>query len=424
MVQHNGQRVEWDRGGRIKKQPEIWPEPGRSYQWWSEDRLLEVETTKGVKVETTYDVNGNRVKSTETVGGQTDTTGYLVDDSGWLSHVVTEFRAGDPKAVYVRAGDQLLGLSRAGSEDLHYHLDGLGSVRGLTDALGGMVERLDYSAFGRSLGVSSQDYGFTGQPKSAAGLGYHRVRWLDFGAGRFRSVDPWEGERFRPLSFNDYVYSELDPLNRVDPNGAESLVSQAFANAVRGVAAGIQSVAITAYRSTVLTIGRATLLYVNHQARIELAGALSALAFAFVDSGIRAILRNSEAVPAGPNEPGGFLERKFGANATAYRDMDDYRDGTVTSFKTYQANRKSSNLLHQISKVADDLGRHPSFRPKKSHQDLPTIPGSAVKARVLVVAIPENRSGLVSPSFLRTLKQIQQTNNVIIRVLPMKGWKR
>ncbi len=242
MVQHNGQRVEWDRGGRIKKQPEIWPEPGRSYQWWSEDRLLEVETTKGVKVETTYDVNGNRVKSTETVGGQTDTTGYLVDDSGWLSHVVTELSGAGAEAVYVRAGDQLLGLSRDGPEERYYLRDGLGSVRGLTDASGGMVERLDYSAFGRSLGASSRAYGFTGEPRIAAGLGYHRARWLDFGAGRFLSVDAFTGIRNQPATLNRYVYSQQIPSSLVDPSGLFSvgLAELSIVNGIRSALVSIQ----------------------------------------------------------------------------------------------------------------------------------------------------------------------------------------
>ncbi len=226
LVEHNGQRVEWDRGGRIKSQPAIWPAPGRSYQWWSDDRLLEVETTKGVKVQATYDVNGNRVESTETVGGQSDTMGYLVDDSGWLSHVVADFDGADMEAVYVRAGDQLLGLSQDGPEERHYHLDGLGSVCGLTDASGGLVERLDYSAFGRSLESSSQAYGFAGEPRIAAGMGYHRARWLDPEMGRFISKDPWPGTKFQPLTLLKYQYSDLDPTNYFDPTGLVAVSDQ------------------------------------------------------------------------------------------------------------------------------------------------------------------------------------------------------
>ena len=242
LVQHNGQRVDWDRGGRIKEQPEIWPAPGRSYRWWSDDHLLEVETTDGVKVETAYDVNGNRVESTETVGGQSDTTGYLVDDSGWLSHVVADFDGADTEAVYVRAGDQLLGLSRDGPENRHYHLDGLGCVRALSDASGGMVEGLDYSAFGRSLGTLSQAYGFTGEPRIAVGLGYHRARWLDPGLGRFASVDPFPAVQGLSQSLNRYVYSMLSPVSLSDPSGLFSggLSETLAVNGIRSALASIQ----------------------------------------------------------------------------------------------------------------------------------------------------------------------------------------
>ena len=243
LVQHNGQLVEWDRGGRIKKQPEIWPEPGRSFQWWSDDRLLEVETTKGVKVETTYDVNGNRVESTETVRGQADTTGYLVDDSGWLSHVVADFTGADTEAVYVRAGDQLLGLSRDGPEDrYYYHLDGLAGQRprvdrpvgrggGAAGLLGVREELGDVKSVLRVYRRAENRGGMGVSPGEVAGIRGGSV----CDGGSF-----YRGTRISQ-SLNRYDYSMLSPVSLSDPSGLFSggLSETLAVNGIRSALASI-----------------------------------------------------------------------------------------------------------------------------------------------------------------------------------------
>ena len=65
---------------------------------------------------------------------------------------VADIGPGGLDSLYIRAGDQLLGLIGDGPEsDRYYHLDGLGSVRALTDPTGIPTGTLDYTAFGERL---------------------------------------------------------------------------------------------------------------------------------------------------------------------------------------------------------------------------------------------------------------------------------
>ena len=83
------------------------------------------------------------------------------------------------------------------------------------------------------------------------------------------------------------------------------------------------------------------------------------------------------------------------------------------------------NLLHNIETDARKLAEVKLRFKKRRGFDVPDIPTSQVKHRVLVVVIPENRVHIaVNPSFVRTVRQIQETQNVIIRVLPLRRWRR
>ena len=133
----------------------------------------------------------------------------------WLSQAVADIGPEGLDALYIRAGDQLLGLIRDGPDggptaDRYYHLDGLGSVRTLSDTTGATVGSLDYTAFGERLAGAdnTQVYGFAGEPLSLAGLAYHRARWMDPSVGRFLSRDPFAGWPGSPASLHGYGYAD------------------------------------------------------------------------------------------------------------------------------------------------------------------------------------------------------------------------
>lgn len=50
-------------------------------------------------------------------------------------------------------------------------------------------------------------------------LTYLRSRFYASGTGRFLTRDTWGGDYNRPLSLNRWVYTEGNPVNRVDPSG-------------------------------------------------------------------------------------------------------------------------------------------------------------------------------------------------------------
>jgi len=99
--------------------------------------------------------------------------------------------------------------------------DGLGSVRGLVDPIGQVVQSYSFSPFGVPLGESGgEPYGFTGEQWDAsAGLVFLRARYYQPGVGRFINKDPWPADMFQPQTFNAWPYVTNNPVNRVDPSG-------------------------------------------------------------------------------------------------------------------------------------------------------------------------------------------------------------
>ena len=245
LVSVDGQPVAWDAAGRQLSWPGGDGTPGASYSWDVDDRLLAADLADGTAVQTTYDADGQRIQTAVHDSGETTTTGHLVDDTGWLSHEVAELSDGQLGTVYVRAGDRFLGSIHGDPEhDRFYHLDGLGSVRALTDPSGNVQGTLDYTAFGQRLpGTNlSQPYGFTGEPWSKAGLSYHRARWMAPGQGRFLSMDPFPGFLGQPLTRHGYLYVENNPATTSDPSGRASLLSISIASSL------LVGVATTGYR--------------------------------------------------------------------------------------------------------------------------------------------------------------------------------
>jgi RHS repeat-associated protein len=206
-----------------------------AYTWDRENRLVRVDKTDGTVVEHTYDADGVRVRTVTTPsGGSAATTNFLVDTSGWLSHVVAETNAAGVLQVHYVRGDDLLSLMRppAGSPTppidwlvRYYHADHIGSVRRLTNEAGQITDGYTYSAFGELLahtGSDPQPYAFTGEPYDPnVGFQYHRARWMDPRVGRFVGMDPFGGRTSDPLSLHRYLYAGVDPTSRMDPSGRE-----------------------------------------------------------------------------------------------------------------------------------------------------------------------------------------------------------
>lgn len=75
-------------------------------------------------------------------------------------------------------------------------------------------------------GLAQPDlYLFAGeQYDPALGLYYNRARYLNTATGRFSVMDKKRGRLRRPLTLNRYIFTEQNPINRIDPKGTEDIV--------------------------------------------------------------------------------------------------------------------------------------------------------------------------------------------------------
>jgi len=103
----------------------------------------------------------------------------------------------------------------------YYHADGLGSITGLSDATGTMVQTYGYDAFGNvtvsGSGNVAQPFMFTGREYDAeTSMYFYRARYYDPTVGRFVTKDPIG---FGGGDYNLYGYVGNNPINFSDPDG-------------------------------------------------------------------------------------------------------------------------------------------------------------------------------------------------------------
>ncbi len=198
--------------------------------WDEENRLIRMDKPDGTVIQTGYDVDGVRVRTTTTLPGQSpEIVDFLVDTSGGLSHVVAEVVPAGLRAVYVRGGDDLLSVIRpsttaaSGWESRFYTTDGIGSVRSLTDEAGTVTDTYSTDAFGQLLfdqGPDTQPYLFAGEPYDPnVRMAYHRARWMEPGTGRFLGMDQHDAAPELPQSIGRYGYVVNRPVDLMDPTG-------------------------------------------------------------------------------------------------------------------------------------------------------------------------------------------------------------
>lgn len=100
-------------------------------------------------------------------------------------------QTGTLQASYVH-GHDLLSQNRAGAES-HFHTDGLGSTRALSDGTGFLVDEYGYSAYGEAAyesGSTENSYRHTGEQLDAGLEQYYlRARYMDPSVGQFKVPD-------------------------------------------------------------------------------------------------------------------------------------------------------------------------------------------------------------------------------------------
>jgi len=187
------------------------------YTWDDRNRLLDLQVPDSDAISYAYDDNNIRVS---TKVGST-TTNFLVDGNRAYDQVLEEFVDGTPSVQYVYGLD-LISQQQSGEQSV-YLVDGLGSTRGLTDAIGEVASTYIYDAYGNlvsSTGTVQNNYLYTGEQfDSNVGHLYLRNRYYDPTTGRFTSRDIFEGFLTDPQSLAKYPYVHANPVNATDPSG-------------------------------------------------------------------------------------------------------------------------------------------------------------------------------------------------------------
>ena len=118
-----------------------------------------------------------------------------------------------------------------------------------------------------------------------------------------------------------------------------------------------------------------------------------------------------------------------------YRTIDDYRENTATSIKTYGPNsrvyqRTLDGITADVKEMSD---KGPNGRCLLQPQVPDNIrnalggdkPVSQTKTRMLVAGIPENHEWLLrKESFVNALMRLHDEEEVIIHVVPVRGWRK
>ena len=115
-----------------------------------------------------------------------------------------------------------------GAGTYYYLEDGLGSIVGLTDVSGNVVQSYQYDPYGN---VTSSTGSVTANPwqfaggfyDSTTGLYKFGIRYYDPTLGRWTQQDPLGGSLFDPSTGNRYAYTNDDPTNFTDPSGKSGI---------------------------------------------------------------------------------------------------------------------------------------------------------------------------------------------------------
>lgn len=200
------------------------------YVYDAENRLVKVVKTKEEndteKVVTyLYDPFGRRIKKIIEKVEDGETEDEKVQEYLYDNEDIMAIYDGKGRGVFFVHGpgiDEPLSVTE--KEETYYYLfDGLGSVVGLTDNEGEIVQQNEYDGFGNLKQEGNkvkQPYAFTGRElDKETWLYFYRARYYDPAVGRFISRDPFRGFLDIPVSLNQYTYALSNPVRYNDPDG-------------------------------------------------------------------------------------------------------------------------------------------------------------------------------------------------------------
>ena len=170
-----------------------------------------------------FDVFGRRIAVINDVDGAAVRENFVYDgDNVWADYN----ESGEAVARYLFGDgiDSNVARWRAGEGTAWYLTDHLGTVRGVVDSAGVLVNQTTYDSFGQVLNETNALFGdrykFTGRELNSGNDYYYRTRTYNSSSGRFTSNDTI-GFFGRTANLAEFVLN--GPVNFVDPTGTASI---------------------------------------------------------------------------------------------------------------------------------------------------------------------------------------------------------
>ncbi|GIL16324.1 MAG: hypothetical protein BroJett040_00750 [Oligoflexia bacterium] len=227
---------------KINKDPS---KKGYKFQYSSTNQLIKVQILSGTfgivekEVLYSYDALGRRMKrevidyvtptNSKTKQFVYDGQNILFEYDG-LNNLMAKFTHSP------LAPDDVLSVMTGGGR-YYYLKDHLGTITDVQDSGGNVVQRYEYSVFGKITGIKdgngndiltnpvvNTSFTYTGREyESEYGMYYYRARYYDPSTGRFLQKDPDPGKVQNPTSvINAYSYVGNLPTLATDPSGTSS----------------------------------------------------------------------------------------------------------------------------------------------------------------------------------------------------------
>jgi len=221
LSENNTHSFEYDDYGNLSKKTEKANGNYKIFSWTVWNQLSKVEyfdneNNSLKKIEFFYGPLGRRLS--KTVDGET--TKYLYSGKNLIAILDNSSRLLF-RVIHDEFTDSPLSIvDNTAAKRYYFHKDHLGSIVGLTDSDGNIVEDYSYDAYGNTVKTATVETGnpfaFTAREMDDSDLYYYRARYYDPTTGRFLSEDPVGIESG---DFNLYRYALNNPLNFIDPSG-------------------------------------------------------------------------------------------------------------------------------------------------------------------------------------------------------------